>query len=128
MREKPNEKKKLVEDGEAETEQEKFDEMMKGLVRETEEKLEEMVEMEKEQEELKEEVEWLPQMIERWKASYALTIFNTARGEFLIYQALTVAIERMRKVPISRRNIRDIEDMDVLRDNLSLIYALRRKP
>jgi len=48
------------------------------------------------------------------KRQYALKLFSTPRGIYIVSQALAVAIDVMRAKPEPEREISNIEDMEVL--------------
>jgi len=68
-----------------------------------------------------------PEGFETWsekkKRDYALKLAQSMRGQYIISQALTKAIEVMKTVePAVRRERSNIEDMETLRDNLFPLF------
>jgi len=53
----------------------------------------------------------------------AIRLVQSPRGQYILSQALTVAIEALEEVQPPLREVSNIEDMKFIRDNLFPIYA-----
>jgi hypothetical protein len=62
-------------------------------------------------------------MSELQKKQYAKELFGSMRGQFIVSQALVKAIEAMSKVPTNRREVSNMQDMEMLL-TLFPIYAV----
>lgn len=54
----------------------------------------------------------------------AIKLFMSDRGQYLVSEALYTAIEVMRKVPKERREVSNIEDMEILLEELFPLYKM----
>jgi AcrR family transcriptional regulator len=57
----------------------------------------------------------------------ALQLLQSARGSYLISQALSIAVEQMRKVEPKYREESNIQDMEMLLETLFPMYVVVRK-
>jgi len=55
------------------------------------------------------------EMTDKQKTEYAKQLLNSARGSYIIGQALTVAVNYMKEAELKRREVSNIEDMEVLK-------------
>lgn len=53
----------------------------------------------------------------------AIALAQSPRGQYILSQALTIAIKTMEAVEPPRREVSNIEDMRFIRDNLFPIFA-----
>ena len=61
------------------------------------------------------------------KKEIALQLLQSARGSYLISQALSIAVEQMRKVEPKYREESNIQDMEMLLETLFPMYVVVRK-
>jgi len=62
------------------------------------------------------------------RRTVAHSLMQSLRGHYIISQALAVAIDAMKKVPVSRREMSNIEDMEILREEVfSLFFPFEGK-
>lgn len=61
------------------------------------------------------------------KQEEAIKFVNSMRGRYIVSQALTKAIEVMKKEPTKRREASNIRDMEYLRDTLFPIFYITQK-
>jgi len=52
----------------------------------------------------------------------AMEFATSLRGQYILSQALSVAIEKMKEVPENMREVSNISDMEYLRDEIFPIY------
>jgi hypothetical protein len=57
-------------------------------------------------------------MTKEEKKEFAFELLSTPRGYYIMSQALEYAIDTLKKVPEPRREVSNIEDMEVLRETL----------
>jgi hypothetical protein len=69
-----------------------------------------------------------PKGWEKWspeeRRRYAEELFTSPRGQYIVSQALTVAINVLKEVPEPYREVSNIEDMEILRDELFPLFYL----
>jgi hypothetical protein len=58
------------------------------------------------------------------KDEYATQLFQSMRGQYILGQALYVAIENMKKVPAPHTEVSNIQDMEILMERHFPIYAI----
>jgi hypothetical protein len=59
---------------------------------------------------------------EKEKEFIATELLNSIRGRFILSQALTIAVEQMKKVPKPYTEISNIQDMEILREVFFSLY------
>lgn len=64
---------------------------------------------------------------EKQQKDMALELFSSMRGKYIISQALTVAIDEMKKVDDTHKEVSNIEDMEMLRDTLFPLYYITQQ-
>ena len=57
------------------------------------------------------------------RKKYVTALVNSQRGAYIIGQALHIAVEEMEKVPEPHREISNIDDMKLIRDELFPLYT-----
>lgn len=61
---------------------------------------------------------------EKQQKDMALELFSSMRGKYIISQALTIAIDEMKKVEDTHKEVSNIEDMEMLRDTLFPLFYM----
>lgn len=63
----------------------------------------------------------MDRMTDEERTAWKFTL--SPRGQYILSQALSVAIETMRKVPLPHREVSNIEDMEFILETLFPVFA-----
>lgn len=60
------------------------------------------------------------------KIEIATQLFSSVRGQYIVSQALYKAIEVMKKEPLRKREVSNIEDMEMLSELFPICFITKR--